>query len=68
MRKALESAGKDVEFVKLRGEDDYLPRPETRLENLHAIAKFIEEHLQGWRNIEPTSANVAPAPQVAFCL
>ncbi len=45
MRKALERAGKDVEFVKLRGEDHYLSRPETRLETLRAIEKFIEEHL-----------------------
>jgi dipeptidyl aminopeptidase/acylaminoacyl peptidase len=45
MHKALKKAGKDVTFVKLKGEDHWLSQAATRLETLRATAAFIEEHL-----------------------
>ncbi len=45
MEKALRKAGKDVTFVKLKGEDHWLTQEETRIEMLKAAAAFIEEHL-----------------------
>jgi len=45
MDKALRRAKKDVEFVKLKGEDHWLTQEETRIETLRALAAFIDEHL-----------------------
>ncbi len=45
MDKALRKAGKDVEFVKLKGEDHWLTQEETRIETLKLLAAFIDEHL-----------------------
>ncbi|MDJ0792642.1 MAG: alpha/beta fold hydrolase [Woeseiaceae bacterium] len=45
MEKALRKAKKDVEFVKLKGEDHWLTREETRIETLRHLAAFIDEHL-----------------------
>ena len=45
MHKALRKAGKDVEFVKLKGEDHWLTQEETRIETLRLLAAFIDEHL-----------------------
>ena len=45
MDKALRKAGKDVEFVRLKGEDHWLTQEETRIETLRLLAAFIEEHL-----------------------
>lgn len=45
MRSALRRAGKDVEFVMVRGEDHWLSGQETRIEVLTRVAEFIEEHL-----------------------
>ena len=42
MAEALKDAGKQVEFVKLDGEDHWLSRSETRLEMLEATVKFLE--------------------------
>lgn len=44
MRKALKKAGKDVEFIKLKGEDHWLSTSETRLDTLRALDAFISEH------------------------
>ena len=45
MRNALRRAGKDVEFVQIRGGDHWLTSPETRIEVLMLTAEFIEQHL-----------------------
>jgi len=45
MNKALRRAKKDVEFVKLKGEDHWLTKEETRIQALEATAAFIEQHL-----------------------
>ena len=45
MHKALERAGKEVEFLRLKGDDHYLSFGETRTEALQAIVQFVEEHL-----------------------
>jgi dipeptidyl aminopeptidase/acylaminoacyl peptidase len=47
MENALRRAGKTVELIELRGEDHYLSRPETRLETLQALDRFLAEHLGG---------------------
>lgn len=45
MHKALKRAGKDVEFIKLDGDDHYLSFRETRIQALQATIRFVEEHL-----------------------
>lgn len=45
MESALKRAGKQVEFVRLRGEDHNLSIAETRLETLKALDAFVEEHI-----------------------
>ena len=42
MADALKDAGKQVEFVKLDGEDHWLSRGKTRLKMLEATVKFLE--------------------------
>ena len=42
MADALKDAGKQVDFVKLDGEDHWLSRSETRLQMLDATVKFVE--------------------------
>jgi dipeptidyl aminopeptidase/acylaminoacyl peptidase len=44
MAKALEKAGKPVEFVTLEGEDHWLSRSETRNAMLQAAVAFVEKH------------------------
>ena len=44
MRKALERAGKPVEFVELKGEDHWLSREETRMAMLRSAVSFVETH------------------------
>jgi len=45
MHKALRKADKDVEFVRLKGEDHWLTQEQTRIEALQTVAAFIDEHL-----------------------
>ena len=45
MYKALRKAGKDVEFVDIKGEDHSMSQAKTRIEMLRAVAEFIERHL-----------------------
>lgn len=45
MYRALERAGKEVEFVQLDGDDHYLSFGETRTQALKATIRFIEENL-----------------------
>jgi dipeptidyl aminopeptidase/acylaminoacyl peptidase len=42
MANALKKAGKPYEFVKLKGEDHWLSRTETRVQMLQATVKFLE--------------------------
>ncbi len=44
MNNALKKAGKEVEFVKVKGGDHWLSTSETRLETLQAIDSFIAKH------------------------
>ena len=44
MTKALQAAGKPVEFVTLRGEDHWLSSAETRLEMLTSAVTFLEKN------------------------
>lgn len=44
MRRALEKAGKPVEFVDLRGEDHWLSREATRQQMLAATVTFLEKN------------------------
>ena len=45
MESALERADKEVEMVRLRGDDHYLSNQETRLEAFIAIANFVDKHM-----------------------
>ena len=45
MNRALRKADKDVTLIKLKGEDHWLTKEETRVEALRATAEFIEQHL-----------------------
>lgn len=45
MYRALERAGKEVEFIRLDGDDHYLSFGETRTQALKATIRFIEENL-----------------------
>ncbi|MCI5045770.1 MAG: S9 family peptidase [Aquisalinus sp.] len=45
MERALRREGKQVELVRLRGEDHYLSSSETRLETLKLLDAFVQEHL-----------------------
>lgn len=45
MKRALERAGKDVTFVRLKGEDHWLSVAETRLQLLKEIDAFLKEHM-----------------------
>jgi dipeptidyl aminopeptidase/acylaminoacyl peptidase len=53
MERALREAGKTVEFVKLKGEDHWLSRSETRLATLKAASEFVHRHIGN---------SAAPAP------
>ncbi len=44
MANALKKAGKPYEFVKLKSEDHWLSKAETRLQMLQAVVKFLETH------------------------
>jgi len=44
MVRAMEAAGKPVEFITLEGEDHHLSRGQTRLQMLEAIVGFLERH------------------------
>lgn len=45
MEKALNKAGKPVEFVKLSGEDHWMSKAETRTQLLKEIDRFLKVHL-----------------------
>ncbi|MEM6415547.1 MAG: alpha/beta fold hydrolase [Pseudomonadota bacterium] len=45
MHRALKAAGKSVQFVRLKGEDHYLSKSETRVETLRALAQFVETNI-----------------------
>lgn len=42
---ALQHAGKQVEFVKLAGEDHYLEFADTRIQLLREVEKFLGAHI-----------------------
>jgi dipeptidyl aminopeptidase/acylaminoacyl peptidase len=44
MSKALKKAGKTFEFVKLKNEDHWLSRSETRLQMLQSTVEFLHKH------------------------
>ena len=46
MKGSLESAGKSVKFVKLKGGDHWLSTSPTRIETLQAMGDFIDKHLK----------------------
>ena len=43
--RGLKKADKDVEFIKLKGEDHWLSVEKSRTETLKAIVKFLEQNL-----------------------
>ena len=45
MERALKRAGKPVELVRLKGEDHWLSVPETRLQMLTALDRFLKTHM-----------------------
>ncbi|MEO1028489.1 MAG: prolyl oligopeptidase family serine peptidase [Pseudomonadota bacterium] len=45
MESALKKAGKEVEFVQMRGEDHSLSTPGARLEALKAMDTFVQKHI-----------------------
>lgn len=45
MERALKRAGKQVELVKLKGEDHWLSVADTRMQTLREMDRFIAEHL-----------------------
>ena len=44
MDRALRRAGKQVEFIKLDGEDHWLSTGETRIATLRAMDEFVRRH------------------------
>jgi dipeptidyl aminopeptidase/acylaminoacyl peptidase len=44
MAKALQAAGKPVEYLELKGEDHWLSKDDTRLAMLKAAVAFVEKH------------------------
>ena len=45
MKSALERADKQVEFIRLKGEDHWLSTAEMRLETLKALDRFVGAHI-----------------------
>lgn len=45
MERALKRAGKQVELVKLKGEDHWLSVADTRMQTLREMDRFIAQHL-----------------------
>ncbi len=45
MERALEKAGKDVTFIRLKGEDHYLSTGKTRLATLKALDSFVKKSI-----------------------
>ncbi len=45
MEKALKKAGKNVEFVRLSGDDHYLTLEQTRLDLLKQTERFLAAHI-----------------------
>ncbi|MEO1553096.1 MAG: prolyl oligopeptidase family serine peptidase, partial [Pseudomonadota bacterium] len=45
MRNALRRADKQVELIKLKGEDHWLSVAETRMQTLREMDRFISQHL-----------------------
>lgn len=60
MRSRLTSAGKDVRFVELRGDDHYLSDEETRIQMLRELEAFLAQNLAP--RPAATSAPTAPSP------
>lgn len=55
MHRALQSAGKEVRFVELRGDDHWLSDAPTRVQMLREIETFLAQHMRTGRvTIEPT--------------
>jgi dipeptidyl aminopeptidase/acylaminoacyl peptidase len=44
MRRALNAAGKPVEFVEMAGEDHYLSKAVTRTQMLEASVAFVQKY------------------------
>ncbi|MCA8889662.1 MAG: S9 family peptidase [Parvularculaceae bacterium] len=47
MESALKAAGKDVRYIKLKGEDHWLSGSETRLQTLRELDRFVKETIGG---------------------
>jgi len=45
MERALKRADKQVEFIRLKGEDHWMSVPETRLQMLTALDRFLKTHM-----------------------
>lgn len=45
MRNALRSAGKQVELIRLKGEDHWLSVADTRMQTLRAMDDFLAKHM-----------------------
>ena len=45
MRNALKRAGKDVELVRLKGEDHWPSVADTRQQTLEEMDRFLSEHM-----------------------
>ena len=45
MQRALEKAGKPVQFIRLDGEDHWLSEGDTRIQTLRAMADFVEANI-----------------------
>jgi dipeptidyl aminopeptidase/acylaminoacyl peptidase len=62
MQRALESAGKNVRFVELRGDDHWLSDAPTRIQMLREIEGFLAQHLRGQVNVDDSDAPAQSAP------
>jgi dipeptidyl aminopeptidase/acylaminoacyl peptidase len=49
MESALKKAGKDVTYMKLKGDDHYLSKSENRRDALQAMSNFVAKHIGGQR-------------------
>ncbi|MEZ5916623.1 MAG: prolyl oligopeptidase family serine peptidase [Parvularculaceae bacterium] len=61
MESALKAAGKDVRYVKLKGEDHWLSGSETRLQTLRELDRFVKETIGGKLTLPPPLKQAPPA-------
>jgi dipeptidyl aminopeptidase/acylaminoacyl peptidase len=60
MRDALQSAGRQVRFVELRGDDHWLSDAPTRIQMLREVETFLAQHLRSQVSVDDSGAPAVP--------